>query len=179
MLNKTTLDVQSATIRTRMFGGQAADDVARDMPMLPVTAPFLSFPGWDVVRQAGQLGDDVQAPDPAKKTTKKLSVRPDGAYLTALVRQLLYYNNIYLSVYGMPEDQNPVCMTAGVHNSGANVVFGPNPSRLMVVGKNLTPHELATGNPFSGKNSVPFWGRGTRPACPNRPWTSRCSSRTW
>jgi len=173
MLNKTTLDVQSATIRTRMFGGQSADDIVRDMPMLPVTAPFLSFTGWDVVRQAGQLGDEVEAPDPAVRTTKKVTVRPDGPYLTALVRQLLYYNGIYLSVYGMPTDQNPVQMTAGVHNCGTNIVFGPNPSRLMVIGKNLTPNELATGNPFSGKSSVPLWESwkesGMPAPCPELP----------
>lgn len=162
MLNRTSADLASATVRTRYFQGRAAEEIAEDMPLLPVDAPGLPQPGPSFVRTARLLGD----PQPKQELTKTgkpkkiTGYRPTGPYLTALVRSCLYQTGTVIPVG--PDDAHsesftflPGLMMGGAKNG--TDLYGPGQCRLMVIGKCLGKAEVEQGRTFVGKGSEHLW----------------------
>jgi uracil-DNA glycosylase family 4 len=162
MLNRTTADLASATVRTRYFQGRAAEEVAEDMPILPVDAPALPPPGPSFVRTAKLLGDPQPKQEFTKggKPKKITGYRPHGPYLTALVRACLYQTGTVIPVG--PDDAHSeafaflpgLMMTGGADGTD---LYGPGPCRLMVVGRYPGLSEVEQGRHFVGKGSEYLW----------------------
>jgi len=159
MLNRSTVDLESATVRTRYFGGRSLAAIADEMPILPVDSPGLPIPGPSFVAFAEVLGDTANASPtgPKKPRSKKTAfVRPNGPYLHALTRSVLYQSGLSLPVYNSPI---PYVFQPGIFatNDPMGDSYGPQPCRLMVVGKCLGPAEASAGRPFVGPRSQPLW----------------------
>lgn len=162
MLNRADRDLDSATVRTRFFGGRSAAAVATEMPILPVTAPGLPPPGPSFVVFSQLLGDDPPPPPPPGR--RRPATRPDGPYLTALVRSALYQMGTAVRVPGASGNHDDpeagvVALQPGVlaTNDPGGDRYGPGRCRLMVVGKCLGPTEVQAGRPFHGPGSRPLW----------------------
>lgn len=163
MINKATADLQSPSIRVRWFGGRTPQDLAEEYPILPVESPGLPVPGPNFVGQAYASGDP---PPPPRVGKKKVPVgRPDGAWLTGLVRQALYVPDTQVTVGGTydPDTANivggrTVLLTPGVtFNGGPNDIYGPLPAHLVVVGKTVNGIEAAERRPFCSPTNMDLW----------------------
>lgn len=157
MLNRSTRDLESATARVRFFQGRAIDSIAAEMPILPVTAPAIPVPGPSFVLNGIANGDQpLFTPTPTKGKKKKVTNRPDGVYLTALVRSVLYQTGqvINVDVNGQQESK---LFLPGLWACGGRDLYGPQQCRIMVIGKCLGFTEEKTGRPFCGQGSAPLW----------------------
>lgn len=158
MLNHTVVDLASATVRVRLFGGRSAEDISADMPLLPVTAPGFAPPGPNLVEFARLMGDPTPESASTKGKKKVLTLPPDGPYLTGLVRSLLYQYGTTVRL-DVGEDTQSVQFIPGAVADGTrgSVSYGPTPCRLMLVGKCLGFAEQTEGKPFVGPGSAPLW----------------------
>jgi uracil-DNA glycosylase len=159
MLNRATADLESATVRIRLFGGRSAGDVATDYPMAPVNTPAIPPPGPGISAQALAMGDPP--PEIPTGTKKRVAARSNGTWLTALVRSLLYQPDTTVLM-----DDVAVPFQPGVLDDGASR-FGPGPCRLMVVGKCLGRTEVLNRKPFCGFGSKELWKAWTAARLPN------------
>lgn len=148
-MNRTTLDLDSATARVRLFGGRSAAEIASEFPILPVDTPDIPEPGAAILAQAVNMGDQPYA---TVAGTKRKRNRPTGVWLTALVRSLLYQTDTTVVV-----DGEAVRMQTGVVQDSFGCRFGPSRCRLMVVGKCLGRAEVDNKMPFCGPGSRDLW----------------------
>jgi uracil-DNA glycosylase family 4 len=161
MLNRSTVDLADATVRTYYFQGRAVQDIADDMPILPVDAPGIPQPGPSFVRTARLLGDPVPAPQLTKTGKVKKTnnaARPGGPYLTALVRSCLYQCGTVIPVG--PDEQHSEAfqfLPGMVFRGSAGDAYGPLPCRMMVVGRCPGKAEAESGRLFVGKGSEDLW----------------------
>lgn len=161
MMNRSYRDLDSATLRTKFFGGRSADDIAREMPILPVDAPGIPPPGLSLALFARSLGDvpeeEVVIPKKGKAKAKKPKVRrPGGPHLTALVRSMLYQSGTEIPLEHGGKTV-PTEMLPGSLFADGLVRDGPGPCRLMVIGKCLGRAEVANKRPFCGAGSEDLW----------------------
>lgn len=156
MLNRATADLASATVRTRFFGGRRGEDVAAEMPILPVDAPGMPIPGQSLVDFGRTLGDPAPTLRQAAGRKKPKLGRPDGAWLTSLVRSAIYQTGTYVSLQ-FAQDAESYAFLPGVTTDAAGARYGPSPCRLVVVGKNIGRAEVADQRPFVGPGSDPLW----------------------
>lgn len=156
MLNRSIRDLESATVRTRFFGGRSIDSIAAEMPLLPVDAPGLPEPGPSFKAFAQVIGDPPPQGQVIKGRKKPVYGRADGAYLTALVRSALYMSGSSVTMVG---EQYPTVLHPGLLSVGDphGDPLGPSPCRLMVVGKAFNRQEVASGRPFSSEVSRALW----------------------
>lgn len=158
MMNRSTVDLDSATVRTRYFGGRSAVAIAAEMPILPVDAPCLPSPGPSFVSFAITLGDQSPTATPTKGRKKTPPTRPSGEYLHALVRSVLYQPGLAINVVSGVTNTSQVFQPGLLfENNPAGDLYGPQPCRLMVIGKCLGRDEVHAGRPFVGPNSKPLW----------------------
>lgn len=167
MQNFATADLASATVRVRHFSGRSPEQIAADLPILPLDAPGLPPVGPSFRAYAHEIGDPQITP---QGKNKKI-LPPPGPYLTALVRSALYIDPAAIRLRANDDDKvyyflpGLVADTA-IDAPGSFGTYGPMPCRLMVVGKCLGPTEAASRRPFSGPGSRPLWEAWTESGIP-------------
>jgi len=157
--NSTFVDLESPTIRTRYFGGRRADEIALEMPILPVDAPGLPPPGPSLCAFAAAAGDGGVEPAPAPGAKKKKTKvgRPTGAYLTGIVRSAVYQEGLAVTLTDGTGSYPQELIPGVTFDAAGDPRFGPSPCRLMIFGKCMGPTEVSTRRPFSGNGSRPLW----------------------
>ena len=157
MLNRALLDLEDVSIRAKYFNGRSADDIAAEMPLMPVNAPGIPSPGHTLLLHAHNLGDGL-AEEPAGKGKSKRITRdkPNGKYLTSFVRNALYNFGMTLNLeFGGSTDEYR--LVPGITKIGDNTYYGPQQSRLTVIGKCVGWAEIASAQPYCGPGSAPLW----------------------
>lgn len=147
-------DLADPTIRQQYFGGLAADRLAADCPIFPLTAPGLPPLPPNIVAQAVSFGD-APAAVPAGRGRKKPVFTP-GPVLHALVRSLLYQYDRRVLVPTEPSVMNWFTFLPGM-GFGDKPRVGPDPLPLFIIGKCLGQAEEQARRPFVGSGSDPLW----------------------
>lgn len=124
----------------------AVTDVSPSYDLYPLDAPGMPAPGKDLKELAEALGDDTVVVGKGAKE----EVTHSGTVLQALYRQLLYASgNVSVPISVTAHDKVDLAVVTG-HRWLSDVVTGPVPSNVMVVGKMLGEEEKHQGRGYVG-----------------------------
>lgn len=131
------------------------EKLAELYPAFPWDSVGMPPPGGDFVQHAINLGDDINA-----ETVKKKKLIPTGKHLDYLYRRSMYVPGFYMPVLGkrgifqaqfVPGHLigELVRLENGLIRD-AEIIYGPKPAKIMVVGKIPGLSNLATNDAIAG-----------------------------
>lgn len=142
---QTVAEVQAKAERMRRLGARK---------IYPLDAPGMPFPGPNFMDYAAGLGDDSEVEKVKGGKGKKggVQLKVVGSKLDTLYRRATYEKGLTLPLWLSEVRKDYVQFIPGHRWAGGE--FGPTPSRVMMVGKQLGREELKDGRHFVGPSSI-------------------------